>query len=277
MQRLAEDAWRLEPSIAQETVGELAWMTRQHPGREKNWRRQLWLEDDRVVAWGWIKEEARLFFEIHPHRPALLEDVFGWFEEAADTRPLSVGVRAGNRRALALLERRGFEHDIEAPWIRWNFRSLDEIDEPVVPVGYRLTTLAETPDLAARVAVHRAAFHPSRVTEESYATVMAEWPYRPELDCAVVAPDGSFASFALGWLDEANATGILEPVGTHPDHERRGLGRAVCLLALQQLRAAGAATGLVGCRGDDAYPVPRLLYESIAFRELNRSLMYVKA
>ena len=105
---------------------------------------------------------------------------------------------------------------------------------------------------------------------------MAEWPYRPELDCVVIAPDGSFASYALGWLDEANAAGILEPVGTHPDRRRRGLARAACLSALRGFRRAGATRGLVGSRGDDGYPIPRLVYESIGFRELTRSLSYVK-
>jgi ribosomal protein S18 acetylase RimI-like enzyme len=276
MQRLAEEAWSLEPSLAQETAGELAWMTRQHVGHEHEWARQVWIESDRILAWAWIKPPARLFWEVDPRLPGLFEDVVDWFEEHAETRPLTVGVRASNRRVLASLERRGFLHDAEAPWICWNARALGEIDDPIVAAGYRLTTMAETPDLGARVAVHRAAFAPSRVTEESYAAVMAEWPYRAELDCIAVAPDGSFASYALAWLDAANATGILEPVGTHPDHRRRGLARAVCLEALRRLRAAGAVRAVVGSRGDAAYPVPTLLYESIGFRELTRTLPFVK-
>lgn len=182
MQRLAEEAWRLEPANAEETVGDLAWMTRQHLGRENEWRRQLWLEAGQVVAWGWIKDAARLLFEVHPHRPALVEDVLDWFENEAGEEPLSVTVRAPNRRAIAVLERRGFSRVEEAPWLRWNGRTLDNVEEPRVPDGYRLSTMAESPDLDARVAVHRDAFAPSRVTEESYAGVMAEWPYRPELD-----------------------------------------------------------------------------------------------
>jgi ribosomal protein S18 acetylase RimI-like enzyme len=236
----------------------------------------VWIEGDRVLAWAWIKPPARLFWEVDPRRPGLFEDVVDWFEEHAVARPLTVGVRASHRRALASLVRRGFSHDAEAPWIRWNARSLGKIDDPAVAGGYRLTTMAETPDLAARVAVHRAAFAPSRVTEESYAAVMAEWPYRAELDCIAVAPDDSFASYALAWLDGANATGILEPVGTHPDHRRRGLARAVCLEALRRLRAAGAERAFVSSRGDAAYPVPTLLYESIGFRELIRTLPYAK-
>jgi ribosomal protein S18 acetylase RimI-like enzyme len=277
MQRLAEEVWRRDRTVAQETPGELAWMTRQHAGHEDEWKRQLWLDGDRVVAWAWIKPPARLFWEVDPRRPELFAEVFGWFEDGAEERPLTVGIRAHNSAAIAAAESGGFVHDPDEPWIRWNARGLDALDEPEVSPGYRLTTMAATPDVAARVAVHRAAFHPSRVTEESYARVMAEWPYRPELDCAVVAPDGSFAAFALGWLDAANRTGILEPVGTHPDHRRRGLARAACLFTLRQLRAAGAEIGLVGSRGDLAYPVPTLLYESIGFRELTRSLMYTKS
>jgi ribosomal protein S18 acetylase RimI-like enzyme len=267
----------VNPRTAQETVGDLAWMTRQHAGREDEWTRQVWLEDEEIVAWGWIKPPgARLFWEVDPRRPQLLGEVFGWFEATAEERPLSIAVRAANGAAVAALETRDFVHDPEAPWIRLNARGLEHIPEPAVPDGYQLATMAEARDVAARVAVHRGAFDPSRVTEESYARVMAEWPYRPDLDCVVVAPDRSFASYALGWIDEANRTGLLEPVGTHPDHRRRGLARAACLLALRQLRAAGATKVLVGSRGDAAYPIPSLLYESIGFRELTRSPVYTK-
>jgi len=68
--------------------------------------------------------------------------------------------------------------------------------------------------------------------------------------------------------------GELEPVGVREDHRRRGLGRAASLHALRRLRAAGAETALVGSRGDDAYPIPRALYESIGFRELWRDLPF---
>jgi GNAT superfamily N-acetyltransferase len=276
MQRLAQEVWQLEPSLAQWTVGELAWSGRQHVGREPDWKRQLWLDGDRVVAWGRIELPASLEWQVHPESLALIDDVLDWFEAEAETGRPTTSVRAANEPAAQSLRRRGWSVDPDAPWILLNARSLDEVERARVPDGYRLTTLAEVPDLAARVAVHRAAFHPSRVTEESYANVVETWPYRSSLDCAVLADDGSFASYALGWLDEQNAVGELEPVGTHPHHRRRGLASAVCLFALTQMRAAGAGQALVGSRGDAAYPVPKLVYESIGFRELSRSIPFVK-
>ncbi len=149
MQRLAEHAWRIDSLTTQETVGELAWMTRQHVGLD--WTRQLWIDGDGVVAWAWIKPPgARLFWEVDPRGSELMDEVLDWFEREAAERPLQTAVRARNAAAIEALERYGFAHDSEAPWIRWNARDLDEIEEPRVPSGYRLSTMAETPDLAAR-------------------------------------------------------------------------------------------------------------------------------
>ncbi|MGH2883033.1 MAG: GNAT family N-acetyltransferase, partial [Solirubrobacteraceae bacterium] len=124
-------------------------------------------------------------------------------------------------------------------------------------------------------AVHRAAWEPSRMTEETVRATMATWPYRFDLDCVVEAPDGSFASSVLAWLDDANRVGEFEPVGTAPAHRRRGLGQAASLFALGRLRDAGAETAVVYCRGDAAYPIPKLLYESVGFRRHDRTVRFV--
>ncbi len=50
MQRLAQEVWRLDPALVEATVGELAWGTRQHVGRESEWERRLWFEDGDLVA-----------------------------------------------------------------------------------------------------------------------------------------------------------------------------------------------------------------------------------
>jgi ribosomal protein S18 acetylase RimI-like enzyme len=130
-------------------------------------------------------------------------------------------------------------------------------------------------ELAERTNVHRAAWAPSQLTEEKVRRLMRTWPYRPELDCVGVAPDGSFASSTLAWLDDRNRVGEFEPVGTAPAHRRLGLGRAVNVFALAQLRSAGAESAVVYCRGDAAYPVPKLLYESVGFRRHDRTVTWV--
>ncbi|MFG1639394.1 GNAT family N-acetyltransferase [Amycolatopsis sp. NPDC049252] len=70
------------------------------------------------------------------------------------------------------------------------------------------------------------------MTEASYRNVMTAWPYCGRLDWAVEAPDGRIAAQCLIWLEEHNAVGELEPVGTLPEFRRKGLARSVCLAAL---------------------------------------------
>ena len=121
-------------------------------------------------------------------------------------------------------------------------------------------------DLHERVEVHRAVWAPSRVTEESYRDVMRIWPYRTDLDCVLEAPDGTFAAYVLCWYDEKNGVGELEPVGTHPEHRRRGFGAAVCRYALHRLQEEGGRQAIVYAENEAA----RALYESVGFRRHTR-------
>ena len=114
--------------------------------------------------------------------------------------------------------------------------------------------------------MHRAVWAPSRLTEERYRRVTRTWPYRSDLDCVVEAPDGTFAAYVLCWYDDDNRVGEFEPVGTHPDYRRRGLGAAVCRYALKRLREEGARrrSCYTGERDEDERS--RGLYDSVGFR-----------
>jgi ribosomal protein S18 acetylase RimI-like enzyme len=121
-------------------------------------------------------------------------------------------------------------------------------------------------DLSERVEIHRVVWSPSRVTDESYRNVMAAWPYRADLDCVAETSEGRFASYVLCWYDEANRAGEFEPVGTHPDHRRKGLAAATCRFALRRLQEEGARTAVVYAGGRGADAPARALYESVGFR-----------
>jgi ribosomal protein S18 acetylase RimI-like enzyme len=106
---------------------------------------------------------------------------------------------------------------------------------------------------------------------------MRTWPYRKELDWLVVAPDGTPAAFCLVWLDEHNRVVVLEPVGTDPDHRRRGLARAAILGALHAARRLGATSARVCARGDDDYPSARATYQSLGFRRFARNVTFERS
>jgi ribosomal protein S18 acetylase RimI-like enzyme len=260
MQALTQDAWRAAGPRVEWHVGDVAWGRWMHVGRESEWKVELW-----DGAWTWLRRPTQtLDCLVHPERKgtelqaALLE----WFEQEADgDGPLRTFAFEDDEPTLAVLAAAGFAPEPDGRAMSFNVRDLAPEPEPGVPEGFRLRTVRED-DLAPRVDVHRAVWHPSRVTEESYANVRRAWPYRGDLDCVVEAPDGRFGAYALAWYDDANRVGELEPVGTHPEFRRLGLGAAVCRYAFSRLRAAGAEQVVVYSESDPA----QRLYESVGFR-----------
>jgi ribosomal protein S18 acetylase RimI-like enzyme len=265
MQDLTGECWRLAGPFVIATIGDLPWWMYQHLNKLDEARVRLWLEEGRCVAWGWV--EGGLIVMVHPQHRQRLTDVLDW-AEADEVRALE-----HDTGSIEALVARGYVVD-ESRWFDHMTRPLDDLPEPLVHKGYVIRAVRGEEELLARTESHRAAWEPSRVVPDSYLQVMRAWPYRAELDWVAVAPDGTFAANCLCWLDEVNRIVELEPVGTHPEHRRRGLAAAVCLAALEAARAAGAETGLV-------YPVHGLpaadLYESIGFRAISRHLTFRKA
>ena len=82
-----------------------------------------------------------------------------------------------------------------------------------------------------------------------------------------VAPNGEFASFCTVWFDDVNRTGAFEPVGTAPEHQRRGLGKAVMCEGLRRLKRMGATMAYVGSYS----PAAHAFYSSVGFTEYDLS------
>jgi ribosomal protein S18 acetylase RimI-like enzyme len=266
MQRLVAECWRVRGPLSGMHVGDLPWRMYQHLDKLDEVRVQVWLEDDECVAWGWLwTKENELDFELHPQRPALADDVLAWAEAEA------AWALDAHEDAVAALERAGYVRRDGERWYEHHVCELDaELEEPRLPPGYSVRTFHDG-DLVRRVDVHRAAFAPSRVVPESYARLQRAWPYRPDLDHVVTAPGGDFAAFCLCWLDDSNAAGLLEPVGTHPDHRRLGLASAVCLAGLRSLREAGASRAVVLSSGGSSATG---LYEKIGMPVVARHVAF---
>jgi GNAT superfamily N-acetyltransferase len=267
MQELVVRVWRDSGPPASPHVGDLPWARFQHVGRESEWPTRLWEEDGEVVGWAWLRLPDALEILVAPGRTELVPELIAWGQQRAGS-DVKLDALLGTEVAEALAGLGLVQHDDEPMY--WHSLPLGgRLPEPRVPEDYSARHVHLPADLAPRVAVHRAAFgveRLSRVTEESYAAVTAAWPYREELDWVIVAPDGSFAAFCLVWLDETNGVGLLEPVGTHPEHWRRGLATVACLSALRALRDAGAAMAVVLAVSDEA----RALYRSLGFVERTR-------
>ncbi|GII61106.1 N-acetyltransferase [Sphaerisporangium krabiense] len=273
MQELTRRVW--SPASPQH-VGDLAWGRFMYTPEIADWPIALWEDGGRVVAWAWANLPGDLRMEVDPARPELLDAVLAWFDERAGDGVRTVCPLDDQADVRAALTRHGYELQRDGPYFAPHARSLLGLPAPVLPEGYTARPVRGAEDLDRRVAAHRKAWNPSRVTTESYRAVMAAWPYRPGLDWVVEAPDGEFVANCHIWYDDGTRVGLIEPVGTVPSHRRRGLSRAVCLAALHALRDAGGGMAVVSPRGDEAYPAPGRLYRSLGFRPYARTLTYVK-
>jgi ribosomal protein S18 acetylase RimI-like enzyme len=141
-----------------------------------------------------------------------------------------------------------------------------------LPAGYTMRT-ARRDEAAAIGALHGATFGSAWQPGE-YAALMVSFGYRPELEWLVVAPDGSLAGFTETWHDPISGRGLFEPVGVHPDHRRRGVGRALMARGLVHMAEAGLHTGTVCFEGDNA--ASRALYLGSGFEIAHEIAGYFK-
>jgi ribosomal protein S18 acetylase RimI-like enzyme len=76
---------------------------------------------------------------------------------------------------------------------------------------------------------------------ERYLRFMRSSVYDRERDLVAVAPDGRVAAFMVWWPDPSGIAQI-EPFGTHPDFQRRGVGGALLKYGLTRMQEAGMRT-----------------------------------
>lgn len=299
MQGLAQRVTALRPDLlgGEATFGELAWSWGSGlAAAGHTWRRRLTCRGGELAGWGWAylprrvvltdgsareSRSSSLAYQYHPGHPEVLDEILAWFTEVTPgDRDRYVTPPSADTEAIGRLAARGYEIDEDAngddgDWHQYNRRSLDKIEEPEIPAGFRFTSAAQE-GLAAAVSAHVSAWHPSTFTARAYADVRDTASYRGDLHVLLAAPDGTMAATAVMWLDEANATAEFEPVGTHPAYRPRGLGRALLLHGMQVARDAGATEVTVACAGAPARPAARRLYGSVGFELLNRDLVHVQ-
>lgn len=141
-------------------------------------------------------------------------------------------------------------------------RSLEDVPSVELPPGFFIRAVTGIEDVSRLVAVHSASFG-SQWTEALYQNVMESPGYAPERELVVVAPSGDFAAFATMWYDTLNGSGLFEPVGTHSDYRRLGLGRAILAAGMQRMQRAGLHNAMVMYANSNESSGP--LYRSVGF------------
>ncbi len=128
--------------------------------------------------------------------------------------------------------------------------------DPWTPLRLKLAALVDQTDLRTEVVtsaeqvsecagVHRSAWGSERFTDEKWHTMAAGSPFT-DARC-LLARDGNGVAVATvtAWSAGPGKPALLEPLGVHADHRRRGYGAAICVAAAAHLREMGASSLLV--------------------------------
>jgi len=166
MQGLAQRVTAVRPDLVNSdaTFGELAWIWgKGHACDGGTWPRWLWFSGDALVAWGWayLPHQVRrsdgsvqdvtgayLGYQVHPGHAALVDDVIGWYDAVAAGLERTVMPRVADEFGLERWAAHGYQTDPGSlgdtgSWTQLNERDLTEVEQPVLPDGFRFRTADE--------------------------------------------------------------------------------------------------------------------------------------
>jgi mycothiol synthase len=226
----------------------------------------------RIVAVLNPEDAGHAHLQVDPRfrTPELEEEMLCLAEERLVTigpssgRPvLVVGLLEGDTLREKILVRRGYEPRPESQaFDRYRDLSLP-IPEVPMPEGYtiRPMTLADIP---SRSWASWRAFHPNEPDEDYeghdwYLNLLKAPMYRRDLDLVAADEDGAVVAFCTVWYDDVTRSGYYEPVGTMPEHQRRGLCTALLHEGMRRLKERGALHACIG-GGGEANPIAEGVY-----------------
>jgi len=245
----------------------------------------LWEVDGQIVGMLNPDGAGEAFFQVHPsfHSEGILSEMLAVAERKLpnkkedDKRDLIAWVNAADDIHKKVLADCGYARSkYSAEHMR--YRSFtNPVPDSVPQSGYTVRALGDESELPTRSWLSWKVFHPNEPDEkyqgwEWYKNIQRVPIYRRDLDIVAVAPNGELAAFCTVWFDHATRTAVFEPVGTHPDHQKRGLGKAVMSEGLRRAHQLGATLATVSSYS----PAAHALYESMGFTEFDLLEPWIK-
>jgi len=265
--------------------GDLQWWLFYNDDIAQTWKSKiyLWEADGRLLGWTLLSPDEHAFdvFTIPELRDDPREqEMLAWASKQMpelDYVEMNWVADDDNVR-IQWLEKNSFEVVDDHHMVYFKRSLADPLTAPQLPDGFSLrASRGDEADARLRAVASHAAFG-SKMNFEAY------WPrtwrlmqspiYVKEHEIFVVAPNGDVAAYCIIWTDELTGIGHFEPVGTHPDYQRRGLGKCLLFEGLRRLQSEGMTEADVCTNHDNVAAIP--LYKSVGFHIDERLLIYKK-
>lgn len=138
--------------------------------------------------------------------------------------------------------------------VDWEYDLSDLGDPAGLAEGFTIESILEArdDDYAGIAECIQAGFGSETDHEPDLRNLELNPLFRPELSLFARSPDGRIAAYCRGTVDPTNGVSSIDPVVTHPDFQRLGLGKAVVHSCLQAQRAAGGRFSYIGSAPEPA-------------------------
>lgn len=236
---------------------------------------KIWeTDDEKIIAVTICKPSGDCRIFVHPqhrnHEETLVESLeIQRSEMKTGDTPIKMYfvVEAGDTQREVLLKKRGYENKGVCEHNRI-LPEYYEVTHVPLPDDYSIRHVDIEKDFERIRTVQGSVFKSmENVTMKLLQIYRSAEFYTDELDIVTVAPDGTFAAFATGRMDPISKLAEIEPVGVHPDHRRKGLGKAVVLECIRRLQKHGAkAIVILGAASTEG---ATHLYDSLGFSRTN--------
>lgn len=221
------------------------------------------------------------FLHFHPNFEHLTPEVGKWVEEyflsqvkgSNGNDKLAIVLVEGNEQRERGLTQLGFAKGKIYGLLR--FRDVNaSIPEFSLAEGFKIRTIREE-DYAKYAETIRAIFGHGEFFNADIVRFLASssW-YNQELDLVAVDTEDNFASVCTFRMDPASRITELEPMGTHPNYRRLGLGKALLAEGFRRLQKYKPSLLFIGGAADN--PGANRLYDALGFTDKKTMHFWVK-
>jgi GNAT superfamily N-acetyltransferase len=203
--------------------------------------------DGQIIAMAHPYGDGEIRVHIHPHfRTTELEnEIFAYIEaHFVENGRIIAPVFSEDVLRREVLASRGFTQ--RSGWNHHYRRDLDSpLPAPAPPTGYTLRSMGDESEHASRSWCSWRAFHSNEPASNYdgdyswYKNIQSSPLYRRDLDIVAATETGEIAAFCTIYYDDYTRSAVTVLVGVAAEHLRRGLGKAIMLEGIRQLKPLG--------------------------------------
>lgn len=246
---------------------------------------RIFRQSQEIIALAYIDEYNNIWFDTLPEVHLLVQletEIVNWAETCMKKRNAETGqyntldhaCSADNLHRLQLLQKHGFEPS-PVRSLKYS-RSVNQRHQLIpLPEGYSIHTVIGKEEVEQLVALHRAAFGTDQMTVEYRLAMMSAPQYLPEVDLVAKDVFGELVAFCVCTFEDIETgIGYTDPIGVHPDHQRKGLGTAIVSAGIRKLRELGATRVELGTSSENI--AMQKLAEKLGFELVSEKLWFSK-